>query len=305
MSQIKNAKIAITGPASQVGLPVARALAKDNHVIGAARFSNPADRKRLEDLGVECVKIDLASGEVDAIPEDIDYVMHFAVAKSPDFAADLRTNAEGLGHLMSRCRGAKAFLVCSTTGVYKPNEHEPLKETGFLGDSHVRMLPTYSISKIAAEAVAGFAAKQWQLPTTIARLNVPFGNEGGWPLFHLMMMQAGQAIPVHENAPSSFNPIHEDDIVRMVPRLLQVAATPATIVNWGGIETTSIEEWCRYMGELTGLEAKFIPTTETIESIIPDTTKMVELIGATEVDWRDGLRRMIEARMPELLKSAP
>lgn len=305
MPDLKNANIVITGPASQVGFPVARALAKNNHVIGAARFSKEADRMRLEELGVECVKIDLATGDVEAIPEDIDYVLHFAVAKSPDFAADLRANAEGVGHLMSRCRAAKAFLCCSTTGVYKPNGHEALKETDFLGDSHARMLPTYSISKIAAEAVAGFAAKQWKLPTTIARLNVPFGNEGGWPLFHLMMMQAGQTIPVHENAPSSFNPIHEDDIVRMVPQLLDVAATPATIVNWGGIETTSIEDWCSYMGDLTGLEAKFMPTTETIESVIPDTDKMIELIGATEVDWRDGLRRMIEARMPELLKQTP
>ena len=58
------------------------------------------------------------------------------------------------------------------------------------------------------------------------------------------------------------------------------------------------------MSELTGLEAKFAPTTETIESVIPDTTKMVELVGGTEVGWRDGLRRMIETRMPELLKTA-
>ena len=70
-----------------------------------------------------------------------------------------------------------------------------------------------SISKIAAEAVAAFCAREWKLPTTIARLNVPYGDEGGWPFFHLLMMQAGQPIPVHEKAPSSFKPIHEDDIV--------------------------------------------------------------------------------------------
>ena len=139
---LKNAKIVITGPASQVGLPVARALAKNNEVIGAARFSKAADRTRLEGLGIECVKIDLATGDIDAIPEDVDYVMHFAVAKSPDFAADLQANAEGVGHLMSRCRAAKAFLCCSTTAVYKPRDHEALKETDFLGDNHARMLPT-------------------------------------------------------------------------------------------------------------------------------------------------------------------
>jgi hypothetical protein len=31
---------------------------------------------------------------------------------------------------------------------------------------------------------------------------------------------------------------------------------------------------------------------------------MRELIGPTAVDWRDGLRRMVEARHPELLRTA-
>ena len=301
MEEIKGARIVITGPASQVGLPVARALARDNHVVGAARFTNPKDRSRLEALGVECVRADLATGDVQEIPDAVDYLLHFAVAKSADFEADLAANAEGVGHLMSRCRSARGFLCCSTTGVYQPRDHDALAEGDFLGDNHARMLPTYSITKIAAEAVARFGAQEWNLPTTIARLNVPFGDEGGWPFFHLLMMQAGQEIPVHTNAPSAYNPIHEDDIVRMIPGLLGIASTPATVINWGGMETTSIEEWCTYMGELTGLEPKFRPTEETIESVVPDLTRMVELIGETKTPWRDGLKRMIANRMPELL----
>jgi UDP-glucuronate 4-epimerase len=89
----------------------------------------------------------------------------------------------------------------------------------------------------------------------------------------------------------------------MVPKLLRIASTPANVINWGGTETTSIEEWCTYMGELTGLEPKFRPTAETIESVIPDTSRMVSLIGGTEISWREGLRRMIAHRMPELLKN--
>lgn len=302
MDELSGAKIVITGPASQVGLPVARALAKKNRVYGAARFSREADRERLEAMGVECVQIDLATGNLANVPDDPDFVLHFAVAKTPDFSADLAANAEGVGHLMSHCRRAKAFLCCSTTGVYRPRGHEALAEGDFLGDNHAVMLPTYSISKIAGEAVAQFGAREWDLPTTIARLNVPYGDEGGWPIFHLLMMQAGTAIPVHQNGPSCYNPIHEDDIVRMVPRLLGIASVPSTVINWGGTETTSIEEWCAWMGELTGLTPEFAPTDQTIESVIPDTRLMVEKIGGTEVSWRDGFRRMLEARHPELLQ---
>ena len=86
-----------------------------------------------------------------------------------------------------------------------------------------------------------------------------------------------------------------------IPKLLEVAAVPATIVNWAGRDAVSIEAWCAYLGELTGLEPKFAPTAATLESIVADTTRMRELIGSTTVPWREGMRRMVESRHPELL----
>jgi hypothetical protein len=81
-----------------------------------------------------------------------------------------------------------------------------------------------------------------------------------------------------------------------------VASVPATIVNWAGSEPASIEDWCNFMSELTGLEPRFETTDRTIGSVVADTTRMHELIGATEVGWRDGIRRMVESRRPELLR---
>ena len=66
------------------------------------------------------------------------------------------------------------------------------------------------------------------------------------------MMLNGSDIPVHLDAPSVYHPLHEDDIVAMVPGLLGAAAAPATTVNWGGDQAVSIEEWCGYLSELTG-----------------------------------------------------
>lgn len=304
MPSLEGKKILVTGPTGQVGFPVARALATNNDVFGLARFRKQADRDRLEALGVTCVRGDLAAGDLDEVPEDVDYVAHFAVAKSPkgDFDADISANAEGVGLLMAHCRRAKAFLHCSTTGVYEHAGHHKLREEDPLGDNHRVMLPTYSIAKISAEAVVRFAARQFELPTTIARLNVPYGNNGGWPVFHLERMIAGHAIPVHPERPCLYNPIHEDDIVGQLPALLDAAAVPATIVNWAGTETVSIEDWCVYMGELTGLEASFVETDRTIGSVAVDTTKMERLAGGTSVRWKEGFREMVETFHPELLK---
>ena len=299
---LRGRKILITGPTSQVGLPVVRALARDNEVWTAARFRQSAERERVEALGAQAIPVDLASSSLRALPRDFDVVLHFAVVKSGEFAYDLEANAEGVGRLMSHCRKASAFLHCSSAGVYAYAGHHELPETAALGDNHRAMLPTYSICKIAAETVVRFASREWQIPTVIARLSVPYGNNGGWPWFHLMMMKAGAEIPTHPEKPNLFNPIHEDDYISHLPRLLALASTPPEVINWGGPQS-SIEEWAGVLGELTGLEARFRQTEETIGSVTLDRSRMLEKLGETQVSLRDGLQRMIQARNPELLRT--
>ncbi|MGW0659408.1 NAD-dependent epimerase/dehydratase family protein [Streptodolium elevatio] len=302
---LEGSKIVVTGVTGQVAEPVAKLLARDNEVYGAARFNDDESRARLEAAGVNCVKIDLAAGDVAALPADADYVVNFAVAKSGDWGADLDGNAGGVLWLMDHLRGARAFLHCSSTAVYQPNGHRTFKESDALGDNHRvwSFLETYSICKIAAEGAARWGAAKYQLPTTIARLSVPYGENGGWPAIHLEMMIAGAPVQVHSDTPSVYHPIHEEDIVASLPKLLAAASTPATVVNWGGSEAVSIEEWCAYLGELTGLQPEFEETDQTISSVALDVTRMHEIIGTTDVHWKDGMRRMVEKFHPELLKN--
>ncbi|MET0149246.1 MAG: NAD(P)-dependent oxidoreductase, partial [Acidimicrobiales bacterium] len=177
------ARILITGPTGQVGLPVALALAEHNDVIGVARFGDAGARERLEGAGVTCITADLVGGDFSAVPTDVDHVANFAVAKTGDFEKDLAANVESLGMLMHHCREATSFLHCSSTAVYEAAGHHDFAEGDPLGDNHrpFGFLPTYSITKIAAEAMARYGARQWDLPTTIARLSVPYGDNGGWP----------------------------------------------------------------------------------------------------------------------------
>jgi UDP-glucuronate 4-epimerase len=296
--------IVITGVTGQVARPLAVALAQDNEVFGAARFTDQAARDELEKAGVHCVPIDLLAGDVSGLPADADYVLNFAVAKTNDWETDLAANSGGLAYLMEHHRNATAFLHCSTTGVYKPEGHRKFAEDGPLGDNHGvwPFLRTYSICKIAAEGTARWAAQRHGLPTTIARLSVPYGDGGGWPAIHLHMMLSGHPVPVHVDAPSVYHPLHADDIFAMVPRLLGAASVPATTVNWGGSEGVSIEEWCTFLAGLTGCEATFAPTESTIDSVEIDTTRMHELIGPTTVPWREGMERMARALHPDKVR---
>ena len=140
-----------------------KALAPTNHVYGLARLRSDEERRALEAAGVEPVAASLA-GDLRGVPDDADYVLHFAVVKSGDFALDLRANAEGSGRLVARCRKAKAFLHVSSAAVYEAPGHRAVAEDAPLGDNHRVLMPTYSIAKIAAESTVRLAPLMTSCP---------------------------------------------------------------------------------------------------------------------------------------------
>jgi UDP-glucuronate 4-epimerase len=294
-------KILITGPSGQVATPIAKTLAVENEVWGIARFGDPQTRRDLEQAGVRCDAVNLATGDFSSLPNDFDYVLNLAVAKSGRWDKDLAANAESVGLLMAHCRNAKAFLHASSAAVYDPPDDDPRTESAALGDNHKHLFPTYSISKIAGEVVARTMARTLGLRTVIARLNVPYGDNGGWPFYQMEMMLAGVPIPVPLGGPARYNPIHEDDIIATLPKLLEAASVPATTVNWCGDQTVSLQQWCTYIGELVGREPVFTEDPNALRAGPTDTTRMHELVGGTAVDWRDGIRRMVSKFHPELV----
>jgi len=301
--ELSGAKILVTGPTGQVALPLTLGLAADNEVWGVARFQDAKLRDRLEAGGVTCVSADLATTDFRDLPDDFDYVLNLAVAKggNDDWDRDFAANGESIALLVARTR-PRAFLHCSSTAVYEhQGPQRALVETDPLGDNHRVMFPTYSLAKIAAEVVARAAAREHGVPTTIARLNVPYGDNGGWPGWHLEFMLAGHPISLHPERPNLFDPIHEDDMLRTIPALLGAASVPATIVNWGGAPA-SIEDWCGLLGEITGLEPKFEETPDTIGSVHVDLTRLHAIAGPSTVSLDDGIRRMVTARHPELVR---
>ncbi|MCX8561467.1 NAD(P)-dependent oxidoreductase [Mycolicibacterium mucogenicum] len=298
---MRGAKILITGVTGQVATPIATALAADNEVWGVARFNNPQAKQNLEQAGVRCAAVNLAAGDFSSLPTDFDYVVNLAVAKTGRWDKDLAANAESVGLLMAHCRDAKAFLHTSSAAVYDPPGDEPRSESAALGDNHKHLFPTYSISKIAGETVVRTMSRALDLPATIARFNVPYGDNGGWPYYQMEMILAGIPIPVPPGGPAQYNPIHEDDILATLPKLLDVASVPATTVNWCGDQTVSLQEWCAYIGELVGREPVFTEDPNALRGGPTDTTRMHELIGGTRVDWRDGIRRLVTKFHPELV----
>jgi len=295
---IRNERILITGVTGKIGFPIARRLAEGNEVFGLARLRDPADEARLRAAGIVPLAVDFATGNFSTIPDDIGYVFHAAVDPGANgWAECVRTNAHHSGRLLHHCRRARGFVYCSTGSVYAYQGRRPLTESDPPG---IHFRGNYSFSKIAGEAVCTWVAEHHGVPLTIIRICSTYGPFGGAPADRLEAILNRQPIRLHPDKPNNYNPIYEDDYVELGIRAMERASSPPLVVNWAGSETVSLEDYCSYLGELVGIEPVFEYTADAITPLWPDVSYMHEVLGRTRVHWRDGMRRMVEARHPEL-----
>ena len=293
-------KILITGATGKIAFPIARALARQNEVWGAARFSKPDDRDKLTAAAIRPLQLDMSDGDFSSVPDNFSYVFHAAVDPgNGEWRGCLQTNAHNSGALLHHCRKAKGFVYCSSGSIYQYQGQRPLTEADGPG---VPLRANYSFSKIAGEALCAWVATQFHIPLTIIRICSTYGPEGGAPADRLETMLQGKPIRLHPDKPNNYNPIYEDDYVELGIRAMEVAALSPVVVNWAGSETVSAEDYCAYMGQLVGVAPTFEYTPAAHTPLWPDVTYMHEILGRTKVHWRDGFRRMIEARHPELLQ---
>lgn len=293
-------KILVTGPAGQIGFPLAAFLARDNEVWGLARFHEDAGRQQVEAAGIRTVSCDIGSGSFGDLPRDFTYVLHLAALMTgTDYDAAIRVNAEGTGLLLEHCRKAKAALVMSTHSVYKPHPDpwHVFVETDPLGDVNSAISPTYSVSKQGQEAVARFCARAFDLPVIIARMNASYGPNGGLPAYQMASVVAGDPVVTRWD-PCLYSPIYQDDINEQAAALLDAASVPATIVNWAGDEPVSVQQWAEHMGRLAGRPAKVVvqEAPGTLRGSVADNTRRLAITGPCRVGWQEGLRRTFESR---------
>ncbi|MCP1471708.1 nucleoside-diphosphate-sugar epimerase [Sphingobium sp. OAS761] len=308
MNPIRGAKILVTGPAGQIAFPMARALARENEVWGIARFSDPVQRREVEDAGIRTLAIDLADPDFSGLPRDFTYLLHLAATISgEDYDEAISTNAEGTGLLLSHCRDVQAALVMSTVSVYKPHPDPsyPYSEGDPLGDAMLPNMACYSIAKIAQEAVARFCAREFGIPVTLARMGASYGPRGGLPTYIARAVAEGRPWTTRSD-PCPYNPIHDDDMFAHVAPLLAAASVPATIVNWGGDDMVSAQEMAAHAGALLGMDARVdvVPAPGAQPGSGVDSTKRLSITGPCKVGWQDGMRRVLEELCPDRVRAS-
>ena len=198
--------------------------------------------------------------------------------------------------------GSSDVLHCSSMGVYASSHRRARRATRRSATPTHAMMPTYSITKIAAESMAKLPgprsrnAAHHDRPTRLA-LRRP-----RWVSRTSTCSPSSTGDPVTsapDQEPNWFNLIHEDDLVPSLWALLGAAAVPATVVNWADPEPVAAEEWCAELARLTGRELTIRRSEAAPPPGVMDVSRLADLGYRPTVDWRDGFRSMVVALAPD------
>ena len=290
MQGLSGRRILVTGASGVVAFPVARELAKTNEVYAVARFSDPAQKRMLEEAGAHPIAFDLADPDLAPLPESVDVVINYAVLPPQKNAYEV--NAGAAGRLARRYRGCQAFVHGSTGSLYEYQGERPLREDDPYGLHS--SAENYAASKIAAEFLLKHLSVDYQLPVVIVRIFSFYGPRGGGVTQRIDQMIRAQPVSVYPGVRNVHAPLYEDDYVEKTIAAAGIATIGAEIINVGGTEPVTTQEYCQMAGEILGKEPVFAENSKAWP-IWADTTKMVELLGPTTVSMREGIRRTIES----------
>jgi UDP-glucuronate 4-epimerase len=295
MAGLSGKRVLITGASGLVAFPVAVELARNNEVHAVARFSNPEQKRLLEAAGARAVCFDLADEDLSPLPKSVDVVINYAVLP-PTHKDAYDVNAGAAGRLARRYRDCEAFVHGSTGSLYQYQGERPLTE----GDPYGlhSSAENYAASKIAAEYLLKHLSEDYQLPVVMLRIFSFYGPRGGGVTQRIDQVARGLPVSVYPGVRNVHTPLYEDDYVEKTIAAAGIAKVGAEIVNVGGTEAVTTQEYCRMAGELLGKEPIFVENSKAWP-IWADTTKMVRLLGPNKVSMREGVRRVVEASRGE------
>jgi UDP-glucuronate 4-epimerase len=291
MTRLSGRRVLVTGASGLVAFPVAMALAKTNDVYALARFSNPEQERLLEAAGARAISFDLAEPDLSPLPRSVDVVINYAVLP-PNIEEHFDVNAGAVGRLARRYRDCEAFVQGSTGSLYAYQGERPLREEDPYGLHSAAEL--YAASKIAAEYLLKHLSEDYRMPTTIVRIFSFYGPRGGGVTQRIDQVAQGLPVSVYPGKRNVHTPLFEDDYVEKTIAAVGIAKSPAEIINLGGSESVTTQEYCEMAGEILGKKPIFMDNSKAWP-IWADTTKMAKLLGPSRVSIREGVRRVIEA----------
>jgi nucleoside-diphosphate-sugar epimerase len=262
-----------------------RAMNPAQRVIAVSRFTEPDLRDLLESQGVRTEKADLLDPAALARLPDAPNLVFLAGQKFGTEVAPHTTwamNAVVPSLVATRYAGART-VVFSTGNVYPLT---PVTSSGPDEDHPLGPIGEYAMSCLARERIFEHAAATAGTAVAIVRLNYAVDLRYGVLVDTARRVLAGEPISLQMGY---FNAIWQGDANARALQCLQLAASPAKVLNVTGAEKVSV----RWLAERFGARFGRVPVLvgeEAPDALLSDAARSSRIFGRPTVD----LETMIE-----------
>ncbi|MEX0745889.1 MAG: NAD-dependent epimerase/dehydratase family protein [Phycisphaeraceae bacterium] len=308
--------VVVLGVAGKMGPTLARMASRASdeagsprRVIGVSRFSNPAERDKLDAWGIETVAGDLL---------DDAFVRTLPAAPNVVFMAGMKFGSTGKESLTWAMNTLLPAAVCrhyadsciaafSTGNVYDPS---PLHGGGSVETDAPSPRGEYAMSCLGRERTFEHFSRTQGTKVALLRLN--YAAELRYGVLVDLAQKVWQDQPI-DLATGMANVIWQGDANAHALLSLEQAASPPCVLNIAGPEQLSVRRLCERLGEHLGKQPTFVgepsdsailsnagkahrlfgypamPIDELIEHVANWTRTGGELLGkATKFEVRDG-----------------
>lgn len=288
------AKCAVIGAKGFIGKHLAFYLNQQRHQVECYDIFN------VQEMGYSSCDL-TKKDEIQKINLNVDYIFMFAgltgtYAGFDKYESYININEIGLLNLLDAIRLSPhrpKIIFPSTRLVYKGQE-KALKE-----EDEKETKTIYSVNKLACEGILKAYAISFDIPYTIFRICIPFGNmlakDYSFGTIGFMIRQArdNKKITLYGDGEIKRTFTSMKDICRQITRVGMTSGSNGEIYNIGG-QTHSLKEAAKKISEKFGAEVAFIPYPEKdlkIESgsTFFDSQKIESLLGGIQYDDIDTL----------------
>ena len=279
----------VLGVAGKIGPTIARMAkraAPRKRVLGAARFSDPGVRERLESWGVETLQCDLLDREsVARLPQLPNAIFmagkKFGTDADPSFAWAMNTHAPAL--VASAFRRSR-IVAFSTLCVYP---FAPVLHQGWDESVPPNAVGEYANSCVGRERAFEYGSRRWGTPGRLIRLNYAIDMRYGVLLDIGRWVMDGTPISIQTG---HANVIWQGDANAQILRCLVHCTNPTSPLNVGGPELASVRAVAEEFGKRFGRKPLY-EGTEQQSAWANNTSQAQRLFGyplvplAKMIDW--------------------
>ena len=238
---------------AQMLVRACKAAGDSRKIMAVSRFSNESARQSLADLGIETISGDLlAEGVIDGLP-DADNVLYMAGMKfgtGENAAATWAMNTY-LPTLVCRRYRESRIMAFSTGNVYP---HVSVEGDWSREDDDLLPVGEYGMSALGRERMFQYFCKEYQIPTSLVRLNYAVEMRYGVLVDIARQVFSGETIDL---SMGYANVIWQGDANAISIAALAEAEVPAKAVNLAGPEMLCVETVANQFAESFGVKPKF------------------------------------------------